>query len=94
MIKKPRRNKSENMIYAIVGFSLAIMTIIIVNIITEPSFFDLFGLTTFVFLICVGIWILQTDKVPPDWIGFILFLIGVLGLIVDGTIVVRTYLLN
>ncbi len=90
-IHKARRSKKEDMIYAVVGFVFAILAITLVNLITEPTFFDWFGLVTFMFLIIVGIWILQTDKIPPDWIGFILFLIGVLGLIVDGTIVIRTY---
>ena len=88
---RKNKKKFENRIYAGVGFLFVLTAIILVNIISEPTFFDWFGLVVFTFLFLVGYYILFENKSLPDWAGFIIFLIGILGLIVDGTIILRTY---
>jgi len=58
----------------------------------RPEFFDIFGILVFSFLIISSLWGLKTRKPFSQWTLAILFIIGVLGLIVDGTIVFITYL--
>ena len=60
--------------------------------IIRPVFFDIFGIVVFIFLLITGIWMLKKKKIPPTWVSVILIVIGVWGLIVDGTIVYLTYL--
>jgi len=60
----------------------------------NPEFFDIFGLVVFIFLLGVGFWILKYRKKFPRWIAFIIVLIGLLGLVVDGYIVIKTYLIG
>lgn len=50
-----------------------------------PEFFDLFGLIVFLGLIFIGIWHFYSKKRLPDWVAFSLMVIGIMGLIVDGT---------
>jgi len=57
------------------------------------EFFDIFGISVWVFFLGLGGWMLLTDKETPDWIAYIILIIGVLGLIVDGYIVIKTFLL-
>jgi len=83
--------KLERRVYASIGFFVVLIAIILVNLITEPTFYDLFGLVVFSFLFVIGYLILFEKKKLPDWTGFIIFLIGILGLIVDGTIILKTY---
>ncbi|MFH1608042.1 MAG: hypothetical protein ABIA78_02820 [archaeon] len=59
----------------------------------QPEFFDIFGLVVFIFLFFVGMKMVKKQKIP-EWAGYIVLLIAVLGLIVDGTIVIKTYLLG
>ena len=60
----------------------------------RAEFFDIFGLITFTFLIVVGMTILRTKKRLPDWMGYVILLIGILGLIIDGTIVIKTFIIG
>jgi len=57
----------------------------------QPEFFDIFGLGVFAFLTVVGYLMFSGKKNLPDWVGFIIFIIGILGLIVDGFIVFKTF---
>lgn len=91
MVKKILNKKLEMRLYAGVGFIVVLTAIILVNLITEPTFYDWFGLVVFTFLFFIGYFILFEKKTLPDWAGFIIFLIGILGLIVDGTIIIKTY---
>jgi len=58
----------------------------------EPQSFDILGLATFGFILSISIWGLRTKKPFPRWVLFILLLIGILGIFIDGTIVYITYL--
>jgi hypothetical protein len=56
----------------------------------SPAFFDIFGLFAFIILLYIGITLLKMKRVP-DWIGSLVTAIAVVGLLVDGMIVLRTY---
>lgn len=58
----------------------------------RPEFFDIFGLFVFSFIIFTSVWGLKTGKPFPKWILVALLFVGVVGLIVDGTIVFVAYL--
>ncbi|MBU4069628.1 MAG: hypothetical protein KJ646_01470 [Nanoarchaeota archaeon] len=74
----------------IIGLVAIVLTIFLITQNPEdPVFFDFFGIGIFCFLFGVGGWILKTKKKTPDWIGFLILLIGILGLIVDGFIVIK-----
>ncbi|PIY81688.1 hypothetical protein COY79_01280 [Candidatus Pacearchaeota archaeon CG_4_10_14_0_8_um_filter_35_169] len=74
---------------------IGVITVLVaVGLITsgrEPEFFDIFGLLVFIFLIAVG-WVLLSGNKLDYWVRFLIFLIGILGFIVDGYIVYITYL--
>ena len=59
----------------------------------NPEFFDIFGLAGFTIILLIGIWILKAKNKVPNWIGIILMIIAILGLIVDGFIVITNYIL-
>lgn len=52
-----------------------------------PEFFDIPGIAVFIFLTILGGWMLATKKEASDVIAFVVLLIGILGLVVDGFIV-------
>ena len=52
-----------------------------------PEFFDNFGLIIFVFITGLGYWMFTTKKEAPDIIAYILLLVGLLGVVIDGYIV-------
>ena len=56
------------------------------------EFFDIFGTIAFIYITTVGIWTLKYTEKLPDWTAYLLILIGVFGIIIDGTIVYKTYL--
>lgn len=58
----------------------------------DPTFFDIFGLGTFGFITAAAAWALKTYRPLPRRVVWLLLIIGILGLIVDGTIVYMTYL--
>ena len=58
--------------------------------IIRPEFFDIFGVLTFTILLIIGLKIRVNQKKAST----ILIIIGILGLIVDGTIVIKTYLIG
>ena len=57
----------------------------------NAEFFDVFGFLGFIYITIISIWILKNKKVP-GWAAIILLTIGILGLIIDGLIVISTYL--
>jgi len=57
----------------------------------KPEFYDIFGLATFSFITAASLWSLKTGNSFPVWILFVLLFIGIAGLIVDGTIVYKTF---
>ena len=58
----------------------------------EPAAFDILGIGAFAFITVAAAWALKTDRPLPRWVLGSLFLIGIAGFIVDGTIVHLTYL--
>ena len=48
------------------------------------EFFDIFGIIIFSGCILLGVYGLYLKKKIPDWVYFILIIIGLQGLIVDG----------
>jgi hypothetical protein len=61
----------------------------------NAEFFDIFGIFVFAIILVIGILIkFKRKKIPNnvfDWIAIILIIIGILGLIVDGAIVIVNY---
>ncbi len=58
----------------------------------RPEFFDILGIGVFGFITVLAAWSLKTQRPLPTWSVVLLFIIGVLGLVVDGTIVFLSYL--
>ena len=77
----------------LIALLIVIITIFLVVQGNKPEFFDIFGLFVFVFLFVVGV-LMLTKKKLPNWTGFVILLIAILGLIVDGSIVIKTYFLG
>ena len=77
----------------LIGIIIVIMTILLVAQGNKPEFFDIFGLAVFAFLFVVGVLMVKKQKLP-EWVGFVILLIAILGLIVDGSIVIKTYILG
>lgn len=74
--------------------SLVLITLItlgIINFQLQAEFFDIFGLTVFGFLLGSGVWMLATKKETPDWVAILVIIIGILGLFVDGYLVIKFY---
>jgi len=59
----------------------------------RPEFFDIFGIAVFSFITFLSIWAYKTQKPLPKWAILVLLVIGIAGLIVDGAIVLTTYIL-
>ena len=62
------------------------------SIFERPEFYDIFGVFIFTFIIIISIWTLTTNENLPQWILRTLLIIGILGLIIDGTIVYKKFL--
>ena len=60
----------------------------------KPAFMDIFGVLAFAIVLSIGIYGVISGGVLPNWILIILIIIGGLGLIVDATIVISTYLVK
>jgi|GEM_PF-2861046 len=61
-------------------------------ILLEPAFYDLFGLIVFIFLIYLGVKGLKKQKIKP-WMFKVILTIGILGLIVDFSMVMLKFVL-
>ncbi|MBU1136501.1 MAG: hypothetical protein ABIG37_02625 [Nanoarchaeota archaeon] len=57
----------------------------------KPEFFGIFG---FILIVLISILIISSAEKLSNWTGYILLIIGIIGLIVDGTIVFNVYLKN
>ena len=60
----------------------------------NAEFFDIFGFMGFVIILIISIWMLKTKERVPKWTAVILLIIAMMGLIVDGFIVIKTYFLG
>ena len=58
----------------------------------NAEFLDIFGFLGFIYIIIISILILKNKKVPK-WTAIILLIIGILGLTIDGLIIINTYLI-
>tara|TARA_Y100000310_G_C20042831_1_gene516969 strand:- start:204 stop:407 length:204 start_codon:yes stop_codon:yes gene_type:complete len=58
----------------------------------RPEFFDIFGVIIFSYIIFISLKALKRNKRLAKKELIILLIIGILGLIVDGTIIYKTYL--
>lgn len=58
----------------------------------KPEFFDIFGIAVFGFVAVISYQALNNGHFIPRWALAILLAIGILGLMVDGTIVFMTYI--
>ena len=61
------------------------------EILTSPIFYDQFGIGIFLYLTVVSIWMLRTKKKMRKWMIWTLLGIGLAGLIVDGTLVAKSF---
>jgi multidrug transporter EmrE-like cation transporter len=84
--------KTERIAFPLVALVLILLTIGMISIGHSPAFYDIFGLVVFTFLTSVGIYMINKPKDPPQIIWFILIIIGLLGLFVDGSIVIGEFL--
>lgn len=57
----------------------------------RPEFFDIFGIGVFLFIIFISAVSLKTSLPIPRWALIVLLIIGILGFLVDATIVYFTY---
>ncbi|HIG94371.1 MAG: hypothetical protein QT05_C0004G0020 [archaeon GW2011_AR13] len=76
-----------------VGIFAIILTILLIYQGNSPEFFDIFGFVMFLYLIGLGIYMLKKNK-KPEWISLTILEIGILGSIVDGFIVIKTFILG
>jgi len=64
----------------------------------NPTFFDIFGTLGFIIILIIGILIKSKKRKLSNnalnWVGIILILIATLGLVVDVTIVIKSFLLK
>ncbi len=58
----------------------------------KAEHFDILGLFTFTFLAGVSFWAIATGESLPEWAIFVILIIGILGIIIDGTIVYKTFI--
>ena len=59
------------------------------------EFFDIFGVIVFAVILILGIIMLEKSKKKIfTVIGWVLMAIGIVGVLVDGTIVLKTYILG
>ena len=58
------------------------------------EFFDIFGFLAFVTIAILGIFILKRYQKVPDWIGGLLLIIGIAGVLINGTIIIKALILG
>ncbi len=58
----------------------------------RPEFFDIFGVGIFALITIMSVRTLFFDTSFPYWMIIFLLIIGLLGLVVDGIIVYKTYI--
>lgn len=57
----------------------------------NPAFYDIFGVFIFVFIIVISVLMLNSNEKLPNYLTWILLIIGILGLIVDLFSVYKEY---
>lgn len=60
----------------------------------NAEFFDVFGFMGFIIILMISIWMLKSKDKLPNWAGVILLSIAILGIIIDGIIVIKTFILG
>jgi len=60
----------------------------------NAEFFDIFGIIAFLYVTIISLMMLKKKNKLPKWTILFMLIVGILGLIVDTTIVIKTYLLN
>ncbi len=60
----------------------------------NPSFFDIFGIVFFIFLIVISVWELKNKRPLPKVIIFILLSAGIIGFVLDSISVYKAYFLG
>ena len=58
----------------------------------NAEFFDIFGFFGFIYITLISILILKNKKLA-NWSKIILLIIGILGLIIDGFIIINKYIM-
>ena len=59
----------------------------------DASFFDIFGFLGFIYIFIVTVWMLKSDKrLPKMWL-IVLLIIAILGMVVNGLIVLYSYII-
>ena len=59
----------------------------------QAEFFDIFGFLGFIYVTGISLWMLKNNKKLPKMAIIILLTIGVLGLLIDGFIIIKKYLI-
>lgn len=57
----------------------------------RPEAFDILGVVVFSFFTIVSVQAILSDQPLPDWMAYVLLLVGISGLLIDGCIVYKTY---
>jgi multidrug transporter EmrE-like cation transporter len=60
----------------------------------RPEFFDIFGFLGFIYIIIFSSWFIYKKRKIPKWTLIILLILGIIGLIVDGSIVYTYYFMS
>ncbi len=63
-----------------------------IELITMPEFYDIFGLVVFTFLGWVALFALRKKQPIPKWAAIVMLCIAIAGLLVDGIIVITTFI--
>ena len=84
----------KKIIYSLIALVLILLTLGVVSTGQRPETYDFLGLVIFSFLLGVGVYMLKKPKKTPAWIWYILMLIGILGLIIDGGVIIREFILK
>ena len=59
----------------------------------QAEFFDIFGFLGFIYITGTSLWMLKNKKKLPKPATIILLILGILGLLIDGSIVINKYLI-
>ena len=98
MAKKNKTNskkKNNSLTKFFILFGILMITINVIGLaFFRAEFFDIFGILVWIFFLGLGAWMLLTHAETPDWAAWIVFIIGVLGLITDGYIVIKTFIIG
>ena len=84
----------KKIIYSLSALVLILLALGVVSTGQRPEAYDFLGLVTFSFLLGVGIYMLKHPRKHPKWIWYTLALIGILGLIIDGGIIIQQFILK